>query len=96
MVHSCILCACVRVCVCVCVRVCACVRVRQALYKNLLTVHKGDGGKLSIGSVVVRVDSLSCDTPLFPNDSPHSRCYLVIDNAKRTVTVFYNAFINFW
>ncbi len=66
------------------------------LYKNLLTVHKGEGGKLSIGSVVVQVSSIDADTPLFPNDSPHSRCYLVIDSSKRTVTVFYNAFINFW
>ena len=68
----------------------------QTLYKNLLTVHKSEGGRLSIGSVVAKVTSLDCDTPLFPNDSPHARCYVIIDNSKRVVTVFYNAFINFW
>jgi hypothetical protein len=67
------------------------------MYKNLLSVHKGEGGKLAIGSVVLRVTALEgADTPLFPNDSPHARCYLIVDPSKRTVAVYYNAFIPFW
>ncbi len=78
------------------VHCCAHLALWQALYKNFLSVHKVEGGKLTIGSVVLRVTALEGSSPLFPNDSPHSRCYLVVDPSKRSVTVFYNAFVPFW
>ncbi len=61
-----------------------------------MSVHKVEGGKLAIGSVVLRVTALEGSSPLFPNDSPHSRCYLVVDPSKRSVVAFYSAFIPFW
>jgi hypothetical protein len=68
----------------------------QALYKSMLSVYKSDSGKLVVSSVALRVSDIGADTPLFPNDSPHGRCFVVIDSNKRTVSVLYSAFVSFW
>ena len=70
--------------------------VAKAFYKDLVSVHKTDGGKLVVSSVVFAVNKLDCDTPLFPHDNPHNRCLVSVDPARRTVSVFYSAFIPFW
>lgn len=66
------------------------------MYKQLLSVVKNEAGKMSIASVVAKVRAIDADTPLFPNDSPHHNCFVVIDPLKRTVAVLYNAFVPFW
>lgn len=68
----------------------------QLMYKQLLTVVKTEGGRLSIQSQVVRVESVTTDGALFPTDLPHNACFVVIDGLKRTATVVYNAFVPFW
>ena len=93
-----------RVCVCgsvmerqvltCCARVCCC--ATQTIYKQLLSVHKNEAGKLVISSVVLKLKSIDADTALFPSDSPYHTCYVVVDPLKRAVTVFYNAFVHFW
>lgn len=68
----------------------------QTMYKQLLSVVKNESGKMSIASVVVKVTNWEADTPLFPGDSPHNSCYVVVDPLKRTVSVVYSAFVPFW
>ncbi len=66
------------------------------MYKQLLSVVKNEAGKMSIASVVAQVRAIDADTPLFPGESSHHTCFVIIDPLKRTVVVLYNAFVPFW
>jgi len=64
----------------------------KALYKDLVTVHKGAGG-LQVSSLTVEVTGIS-GASLFPRDSPHNFCYITIDPVGRTVKAMYGAWFS--
>lgn len=68
----------------------------RALYKELLTVHKSNRtGKIEVSSQVYRVlGGEGCS--IFPHDSAHNRCYVVVDAVKKYATVIYLPWMPFW
>ena len=71
-------------------------RVIKGAYKDLVTVHKASSaGGIEIASAVFAVSSVEGVT-LFPEDSPHSHCLVVVDPIRRRVHVWYSAFVSFW
>merc|ERR1719261_104808 len=59
----------------------------RKLYKDLMTVHKSaKTGNIEITSRVFQLVP-SAPSPLFPNDTPHHRCYLIVDPLKRYATL---------
>lgn len=68
----------------------------KAVYKNLVTVFRSQRtGQLVVGSRVLQLTSVDGLT-LFPADSPHSFCYVIVDPQRRQVSVWYNAFVPYW
>lgn len=68
----------------------------RALYKELLTVHKSNRtGKVEVSSQVYRVlGGEGCS--IFPHESGHNRCYVVVDAVKKYATVIYLPWMPFW
>jgi hypothetical protein len=83
-------------------------RCTREIMKGLLTVKKvkssgvdADGSaskaKVVVTSQVIAVDGTERDVPgLFPKDSPHNLCYLIVDPSKRRVVVWRNAWTSIW
>ncbi|KAJ3192055.1 hypothetical protein HK101_007114 [Irineochytrium annulatum] len=66
--------------------------VTRKLYKDLITVARGDAGGLRVASLVYRIDGVKSEgSPLFPMDHPQNFCYVSIDPLRRHVNVFYHA-----
>lgn len=69
------------------------------LYKDLVSVVWDETkGSVVITSEAYRVDSLGSNSAVFPRDSPHNKCYVVVDEVGETteVTVLYKAFEPYW
>ena len=70
----------------------------RKVYKDFLSVRKNaTTGKIEVSSKVYRVTGINeGHRGLFPNDNPHSFCYLVFDPAKKTVAYWFHAFMPWW
>jgi len=64
----------------------------RALYRDLVAVTKDAEGVVSVASHVFAVSGAG----LFPNDSPHSACFVCVDPMRRTATVLASTFIAGW
>ena len=68
----------------------------KKLYKSLLNVKKhATTGKLQITSTVIAIKSVE-GMGLFPSESDHNLCYLIVDAARRRLTYWYNAHVSMW
>jgi len=71
-------------------------KLAKGVYRNLLTVHKSKStGKVECSTIAVQVKGAD-GFKLFPKESDHSFCYVAIDGLKRSVTLWYHAFVPFW
>lgn len=73
----------------------------KALYRDLTTVTKDPAdGSIQVVSRAYMVSALRAEgrreLQLFPTDRSHNRLFVVVDPAKRLVTLLYSAFIPFW
>ena len=70
----------------------------RALYKELLTVHKSNRtGKIEVSSAVYAVEpGGEGNRGVFSKESPHNRCYVIVDAVKKNATVVYLPFVSFW
>jgi hypothetical protein len=64
----------------------------KGVYKDLVAVHKVASGAVQVRSLVYQVaDVQSAGAPLFPRQSPHNFCYVVVDPLQRHVKLWYHA-----
>lgn len=71
-------------------------KMTKEIYRELLRVHKSKRtGKIEVASVVLDVTDID-GMALFPTESEHNFCYVVVDPIKRCCNVWYHAFVPYW
>lgn len=70
----------------------------RRLYKELVAVQRGEGGRVEVASAVYAVRGLTLEggQALFPVAARNSFCYLCMDPMRRVVRVWYHAAVPFW
>jgi len=72
----------------------------RKIYKELLTVHRNARtSAIEISSHVYEIrvhDEETTSVQLFPQKSEYNRCFMIVDRAKRYVTVIYAPHKQFW
>jgi len=71
-------------------------KVTKEIYKDLLTVRRGETGDVEVLSHVASIQSLGPGGALFPKESPLNFCYVVVDPMMRHVRVWYFGYRSFW
>eukprot|EP00940_MAST-03C_sp_MAST-3C-sp2_P001286 g1286.t1 len=71
-------------------------RLTKQIYRELLSVYRSkSSGEIESASIVLSVSDVE-GINLFPTDSEHNFCYVVVDTRKRIATLWYNAFVPYW
>ncbi len=66
-------------------------------YKDLVSVYRHPkNDSIAIGSKIFEIKSLEGEGKLFSNDSRFNFCYLIVDQKKDSVKVWYSQFVPFW
>ena len=66
-------------------------------YKDLVSVYRHPkNDSIAIGSKIFEVKSLEGEGKLFSNDSRFNFCYVIVDQKKDSVKVWYSQFVPFW
>lgn len=74
--------------------------VTQSTYRDLVSVVKHPHtGQLIVKSTAVELLAVrhgAKRSGILPNDSPFSTCWAVIDEERRTLSLWYSPFVSFW
>lgn|ERR1712232_110682 len=71
-------------------------KVTKDVYKDLLTVRRGDTGDVEVVSNVSKIHGLGESGQLFPKESPLNFCYVIHDPVMRHVKVWYFGWRPIW
>jgi len=71
-------------------------KVTKDVYKDLLTVRRGDTGDVEVLSTVASISSLGGGGSLFRKESPLNFCYVIYDPLMRHVRVWYFGYRPLW
>merc|ERR1712048_1350613 len=64
-------------------------KVTKEVYKDLLTVRRGETGDVEVLSTVACLRALGEGGQLFPKDNPLNFCYVILDPLMRHIRIWY-------
>eukprot|EP00948_MAST-09A_sp_MAST-9A-sp1_P000328 g328.t1 len=69
----------------------------KSIYKQLVKVIKNaTTGKIEVSSDIFSVEELTGTFNIFPEESPHNRCYIVVDKSSFSISYWTQSFVNWW
>ena len=68
----------------------------KTMYKELLQVRKDESDKIIVFSKVYEIEECTPKSSIFLFDSPYNKCYGIVDDNGRKITLLYKLFRPFW